>query len=70
MAVELAELLDVKLHLSSIIPEKLQQESVRKSLKTMMNVVEDTLRFIMTHIDNNSLRKLPLLDIFYAMLNA
>lgn len=58
MAVELAELLDVKLQLSDIIPEKLRQESVQQSLKTMMNVVEETLEFIKNHINNHSLREL------------
>ena len=55
MAVDLAELLNVKLHLSDIIPEKLRQGSVQKSLKTMMDVVEETLKFIKDHIDSSSL---------------
>ena len=33
MTIDLAELLNVKLHLSDIIPEKLRQGSVLKSLK-------------------------------------
>lgn len=50
MAVDLTELLTVKLHLSDIIPEKLRQESVQESLKAMMNVIEETLKFIKGHI--------------------
>lgn len=57
MAVDLAELLNVKLHLSDIIPDKLRQGSVRKSLKAMMDVVEEALKFIKDHIDSCSLSK-------------
>ena len=69
MAVELTELLDFKVHLSDIIPEKLRQESVRECLKVMMNAVEETLKFMLSHIDNHSLRKFPLLDLLYSIPN-
>ena len=69
MAVELCELLDVKLHLSDIIPEKLRQESVQKSLKALMDVIEETLKFIMSHIDNHSLCKFPLPGLLYSIPN-
>ena len=55
MAVDLAELLNVKLHLSDIIPEKLRQGSVQKSLKDMLDVIEETLKFIENHINRSSL---------------
>lgn len=55
MAVDLAEMLSVKLHLSDIIPEKLRHSNVRKTLKDMMDVIEETLKFTKAHIDNNSL---------------
>lgn len=57
MAVDLAELLNVKFHLSEIIPEKLRQGSVQISLKAMLNVIEETLTFIKTHINSHSLGK-------------
>ena len=62
MAVDLAELLSVKFRLSDIIPEKLRQGSVQKSLKTMMDVIEEALVFIKDHINNHSLSKMTLIN--------
>lgn len=67
MAANLAELLNTKLHTSNIIPEKLRQGSVQESLKDMLNVIEETLRFIERHIDSHSLSELRLLNALYAV---
>ena len=67
MAVDLAESLNVKLHLSDIIPERLRQGSVQKSLKALMDVIEETLKFIKDHIDSHSISELRLLCALYAV---
>ena len=67
MAVDLAESLNVKLHLSDIIPERLRQGSVRESLKALMEVIEETLKFIKDHIDSHSISELCLLCASYAV---
>lgn len=63
MATDLAESLNVKLDISDIIPERLRQGSVRESLKAMMEVIEEILRFIKDHIDSQSISELRLLDV-------
>lgn len=55
MAVDLADMLDVKLQISDIIPEKLRRGSVQKSLKRMVDVIEEILRFIDNNINNHSI---------------
>ena len=67
MAVDLAESLNVKLHLSDIIPERLRQGSVRESLKAFMEVIEETLIFIKDHVDSHSISELCLLCASYAV---
>ena len=67
MAVDLAESLNVKLHLSDIIPERLRQGSVRESLKALMEVIEETLIFIKDHIDSHSISELCLLISSYVV---
>lgn len=66
MAVDLAELLDMKLALSDIIPDRLQLGSVQKSLKCMMDVIEESLTFIKANIENYSLSKYAN-DILYRL---
>lgn len=46
MATDLADLLNVKLQLSYIVPEKLQQGDVQRSLKDLLDVIEEALNFI------------------------
>ena len=65
MAVDLAESLNVKLHLSDIIPERLRQGSVQKSLKALMEVIEEALVFIKDHIDSHIISELCLLIASY-----
>lgn len=67
MAVDLAESLNVKLHLSDIIPERLRQGSVQKSLKALMDVIEETLKFIKDHIGSHSISELYLLSASYSV---
>ena len=67
MAKDLAELLNEKLYLFDIIPEKIRQESVQKSLKAMMDVIEESLNFIKGHIGNHSLREIHILDVLFAV---
>lgn len=67
MAVDLAEVLNVRLHLSDIIPEKLQQGSVQKSLKSMMDIIEETLEFIQAHLDSHSISELCLNDVIFSV---
>ena len=58
MAKELAEVLDVELDLTSIIPYDLRSESVRKPLKHMTDVIEETLNFIAARMKRKSLGEL------------
>lgn len=67
MAVDLAESLNVKLYLSDIIPERLRQGSVQKSLKALMGVIEETLVFIKDHIGSHSISEFRLLCALYAV---
>lgn len=57
MAEDLANLLDIKLIQTNIIPESLQSESVREHLKNMMDVIEKTLKLINVTMDVKSLGK-------------
>lgn len=57
MAKDLAELLDVELSQIDIIPDNLRSESVRERLKDMMDVIEETLKFIEARM-NDPLGKL------------
>lgn len=58
MAKDLADLLDIKLNQTNIIPESLQSKSARERLNDMMNVIEKILKFIEASIDIHSLGKL------------
>lgn len=70
MAKELAELLDVELNHTNIIPDNLRSESVRERLKNMMNVIEEALKFIQARMGNNSLGKLRDCSIdIYALIS-
>lgn len=64
MAMELTELLDVELNQTDIIPDHLLSEGVRERLKNMMDVIEETLRFIEARMNSYSLGKLP--DHYYS----
>lgn len=55
MAKELAELLNVELNLTNIIPDNLRSESVRGHIKNMLDVIEETLRFIEARMNSYSL---------------
>ena len=55
MATELAELLNVELDHTNIIPDNIRSESVRERLKDMMGVIEEILKFIEAHLNNSSL---------------
>lgn len=55
MAMELTELLDVELNQTDIIPDHLLSEGVRERLKNMMDVIEETLRFIEARMNSYSL---------------
>lgn len=55
MATELAELLNIELDHTNIIPDNLWSESVRERLKDMMGVIKETLEFIEANLDSNSL---------------
>lgn len=57
MARDLADMLDVELNQADIIPEKLRSDSVRECLKSMMNVIEETLKFIAARMNDYSLGK-------------
>lgn len=67
MAVDLAESLNVKLHISDIIPERLRQGSVRESLKALMDAIEETLKFIKDHIESHSISESCLLSASYTV---
>ena len=55
MATELAELLNIELDHTNIIPDNLRSESVRDRLKDMMGVIKDILEFIEAYLNSNSL---------------
>ena len=55
MATELAELLNIELDHTNIIPDNLRSESVRERLKDMMGVIKEILEFIEAHLNSNSL---------------
>ena len=56
-AKDLAELLNVELRLTNIIPDDLRSEIVLGPLKHMMDVIAEILKFIDARMNRNSLSK-------------